>query len=151
MARQKKEEPTRHRLLIYYNLGKRYRSPGILLIFLGLFMFFPSFIDELKNDMVSTDVLAVAGGAFVLIGLAFWLFSWLAIHRSYVQTNPDLLLIRTPFHKTLCQLPPDQAGAASSGGSAFSPKHPQGDGQTPAAPLASRNSRGDDYQIMAGE
>ncbi len=100
MARQKKEEPTRHRLLIYYNLGKRYRSPGILLIFLGLFMFFPSFIDELKNDMVSTDVLAVAGGAFVLIGLAFWLFSWLAIHRSYVQTNPDLLLIRTPFHKT---------------------------------------------------
>lgn len=100
MARQKKEEPTKHRLLVYYNLGKRYRGPGLLLIFLGIIMFLPSFIDALENDIVSSDVLATAGGAFVLIGFAFWLFSWLAIHRSYVQINPDLLLIRTPFRRT---------------------------------------------------
>ena len=37
----------------------------------------------------------------VLVGIAFWLFSILAIRRAYVTCRPDVLEIRTPFYRTL--------------------------------------------------
>jgi hypothetical protein len=106
MARRKIQEGSRgqdavrHPLLVYYNLGKRYRPPGILLIFLGVFSFLPSFISELDNDLIDPKPLAIAGGVLVLVGIAFMLFARLAIHRSYVQCDPEVLVIRTPFART---------------------------------------------------
>lgn len=107
MARQRSKQardgtatPTRHPLLVYYNLGKRYRGPGILLILMGALAFVPSIVDFDKNT-VAPSTLATLGVVLVLVGLAFWLFSTLAIRRAYVQCNPDLLVIRTPFHQIL--------------------------------------------------
>jgi len=102
MARRKQQDaegPIRHPLLVYYNLGKRYRPPALLLVFIGLLSFLPSFINELENDFVEPGALAAAGVVIVLVGVAFWLFSLLAKRRAYVQCLPDVLLIRTPFYK----------------------------------------------------
>jgi hypothetical protein len=108
MARQKnnrtsENRPTaiRHPLLVYRNLGKRYRPPGVLLFLMGLFLFLPSFIKELRNDAVKPEALAGVGAVLVLVGIAFWLFSILAIRRAYVMCRPDVLEIRAPFYRTL--------------------------------------------------
>lgn len=105
MARRRskagQEAPIRHPLLIYYNLGKRYRPLGFLFIFLGIIAFLPSFISELETDFADPDDLALLGGALILVGIAFWLFSMLVKRRAYVQCNPDLLVVRTPFNRTL--------------------------------------------------
>lgn len=95
------EKGVRHILLVYHNLGKRYRSPGILLFIMGLLLFLPSFISDLKSDAVESEALAGVGAVLVLVGLAFWLFSILAMRHSYVQVNRDLLVIRAPFYRTL--------------------------------------------------
>lgn len=92
---------TQHRLLIYKNLGRRYRPPGVLLIVMGLFAFLPTFIGDLQNDQFDAAALAGVGAVLVLAGLGFWLFSTLAIRRSYVQCRPDLLVIRSPFYRTM--------------------------------------------------
>jgi len=86
---------------VYYNLGRRYRGPGILLLLMGLLLFLPSFISELENDYASPNALAGVGVVVVLVGVAFLLFARLAIRRSYVEVNPDLLVIRTPFYRVL--------------------------------------------------
>ncbi len=90
-----------HPLLVYQMLGQRYRPPGVLLILMGLFLFLPSFITELENETVEPAVLARLGGVIVLVGLAFVLFATLAIRRAYVACTPDLLIIRTPFYRTI--------------------------------------------------
>ncbi len=95
------QEFIRYPLLVYYNLGRRYRPPGLLLIFLGLFMFLPSFISELKNELVDPDALAAAGGVLVIIGLAFLMFARLMIRRAYVQCAPEVLVVQAPFFQTL--------------------------------------------------
>jgi hypothetical protein len=95
------QEATRHPLLIYYNLSKRYRPLGILFIFLGILSLLPSFISELETDFADPDDLAIVGGVLLLVGIAFWLFSILAKRRAYVQCNPDLIVVRTPFNRTL--------------------------------------------------
>ena len=92
---------TRQPLLVYYNLGRRYRPPAVLLIVAGLLLFLPSFIMELENEQVSPDALAGVAVVLILVGIAFWLFTTLAMKRAYVQANPDLLVIRTPFYRTL--------------------------------------------------
>jgi len=91
----------RHPLLVYRMLGRRYRPPGVLLILMGLLLFLPSFIVELENEAVEPAALARLGGVLVLVGLAFMLFAALAIRRAYVVCTPDLLVIRTPFYRTV--------------------------------------------------
>jgi hypothetical protein len=103
MARGKKPKTTaaRHPLLVYYNLGRRYRPPGVLLFLMGSFLFLPSFFSELRNDAVEPGALAGVGAVLVLVGIAFGLFSRLAKRRAYVQCRPDLLEIHTPFYRVL--------------------------------------------------
>lgn len=90
-----------HRLLVYYNLGKRYRPPAVLLIVMGLLAFLPLVFPELENEAFDPEALAVVGGVVVLVGVAFWLFATLAMRRAYVMCRPDLLVIRAPFYRTL--------------------------------------------------
>lgn len=94
-------EETRHPLLIYYNLGRRYRPPALLLMLMGLFMLLPRYLEELQNEWVDPDDLALFGVVVFLVGFGMWLFAWLAIHRAYVQCRSDLLVIRTPFYRVL--------------------------------------------------
>jgi hypothetical protein len=108
MARHKDNETSakrpvavRHPLLVYRNLGKRYRSPGALLFLMGVLLFLPSFIKELQNDAVKPEALAGVGVVLVLVGIAYWLFSILAIRRAYVECRPDVMEIHTPFYRTL--------------------------------------------------
>jgi len=68
---------------------------------MGVLLFLPSFIKELQNNAVKPEALAGVGGVLVLVGIAFWLFSILAIRRAYVECRPDVLEIRTPFYRTL--------------------------------------------------
>lgn len=107
MARRKNEEQdanqqqiVRHPLLVYYNLGRRYRPPGVLLFLMGPFFFLPHFIRELDKGIIDSDALAVIGGVVMLAGLGFWLFSMLAKRRAYVLCRSDVLEIRTPFYRT---------------------------------------------------
>ncbi|HEX3054223.1 MAG TPA: hypothetical protein VHP83_26445 [Aggregatilineaceae bacterium] len=95
------EKVVRHPLLVYYNLGKRYRSPGILFILLGMLSFLPFFIEDLENDLIDPNTAAGVGAVLILVGLAFVLFARLAMRRSYVQCMPDLMLVRTPFYSAL--------------------------------------------------
>ncbi len=103
MARGKNPKATaaRHPLLVYYNLGRRYRPPGLLLFLMGLFLFLPKFFREFRNDAVEPGALAGVGAVLVLVGIAFMLFARLARRRAYVQCRPDLLEIRTPFYRVL--------------------------------------------------
>jgi hypothetical protein len=115
MARRKKDQqqaaqpdrptdqkkPIRHPLLIYYNLGKRYRGPGFFMVIIGLIFFLPALFSELETDAVEKEALALVGIVLVLAGLGFWLFSQLARRQAYVCCRPDLLEIRTPFFRTL--------------------------------------------------
>jgi hypothetical protein len=94
-------DATHHPLLVYYNLGKRYRPPGILLFLTGLVFFLPSFVSDLKNDLVEPEALAQMGAVVTLAGVGFWLFSILAKRRAYVLCRPDLLEIRTPFYRVM--------------------------------------------------
>ncbi len=108
MARRKSTEQnddqqkiTRHPLLVYYNLGRRYRPPAVLLILMGPFFFLPHFIDELNKNIIDPDKMAIIGGVVILAGLGFLLFSILAKRRSYVLCRPDVLEIHTPFYRVL--------------------------------------------------
>ena len=91
----------KHPLLVYRNLGRRYRPPALLLIVLGVFAPLPHWITELQNEWVAPDVLAKVGGVLILAGVGFWLFARLAERRAYVQCRPDLLVVRSPFRRTL--------------------------------------------------
>jgi hypothetical protein len=107
MARRKEqaeevEQPqmVRHPLLVYYNMGKRYRGPGLMLFLLGPFLTLPSFVDELDRGLVDKDALAIIGGVITLAGLGLLLLSILAKRRAYVLCKSDILEIRTPFYRT---------------------------------------------------
>jgi hypothetical protein len=98
---QKEQEVTRHPLLVYRNLGKRYRPVGIVFMFMGILSFLPVFISDLEDSSVDSGSMAAVGVTLLLVGAAFWLFAILAIRRSYVQIKPDLLEIRAPFYRTV--------------------------------------------------
>lgn len=91
----------KHPLLVYRNLGRRYRPPALLLIVLGVFAQLPNWITELQNEWVAPETLAQVGGVLILVGVGFWLFATLAKRRAYVQCRPDLLAVRSPFRRTL--------------------------------------------------
>lgn len=108
MARRKAQAPEadqpqmiRHPLLVYHNLGRRYRPPGILLFLLGPFLLLPHFVKELDQGIADPDDLAIIGGVITLAGLGLWLFSVLAKRRAYVLCRGDVLEIRTPFYRAL--------------------------------------------------
>jgi hypothetical protein len=108
MARRKGTEQdadqqkiSRHPLLVYYNLGRRYRPPAVLLILMGPFFFLPRYIRELNKDIVDPDKMAIIGGVVMLAGVGLLLFSILAKRRSYVLCRPDVLEIHTPFYRVL--------------------------------------------------
>ena len=108
MGKQGKEQASkaaslgvRHPLLIYRNLGRRYRPPALLLIVLGLFAQLPNKVAELQNEWVAPEALAKVGGVLILAGVGFWLFATLAERRAYVQCRPDVLVVRSPFRRTL--------------------------------------------------
>lgn len=92
---------TRHPLLVYYNLGRRYRPPAILFVLLGAIMLLPSVLDDLQNNLVPPEALGVTGVALILVGLALWLFSILLKRRAYVECTPEILVVRTPFYRVL--------------------------------------------------
>lgn len=94
------KDNTRHPLLVYANFGRRYRSPGMLLIILGVLFFIPLFASDLQTDAVQPEALAGVGLVVLLVGMGFWFMAWLALNRAYVQCQPDLLTIRTPFYRT---------------------------------------------------
>ena len=83
------------------NLGRRYRPPALLLMVMGLFALLPSFIEELQNDAIEPESLALVGLVVILVGAGLWLFSVLASVRSYVEVRPDVLLVREPFRRTM--------------------------------------------------
>jgi len=91
----------RHPLLVYRMLARRYRPPGVLLVLMGLLLFLPGFISELENEAVEPATLAHLGGVFVLVGVAFLLFAALAARRAYVVCTPEVMIIRTPFYRTV--------------------------------------------------
>ena len=91
----------KHPLLVYRNLARRYRPPALLLIVLGIFAQLPNWITELQNEWVAPETLAKVGGVLILVGVGFWLFATLAERRAYVQCRPDLLVVRSPFRRTL--------------------------------------------------
>ena len=93
--------PIRHPLLIYHNLGKRYRGPGIFMLIIGLIFFLPALVSDLESSMVKKEALGLVGMVLALAGLGFWLFSQLARRKAYIQCRPDLIEIRTPFSRTL--------------------------------------------------
>ncbi len=95
------ERGTKHPLLIYRNLGRRYKPPALLLIVLGFFAQLPNWIVELQNEWVEPEALAKVGGVLILVGVGFWLFAVLAEKRAYVQCRPDLLVVRSPFRRTM--------------------------------------------------
>lgn len=99
--RESAREVRRHPLLVYYNLGRRYRPPALLLMILGLFAFLPGFIEELDTGVAEPETLAVVGLVLILVGVALWLFTVLATHYSYVEARPDVLVVRGPFHQTV--------------------------------------------------
>ena len=106
MARQDEPDSSapevrRHPLLVYRNLGRRYRPPALLLMVMGLFALLPLFFEELQNDAVDPQALAVVGLVLILVGAAMWLFSVVASVRSYVEVRPDVLLVRGPFRRTM--------------------------------------------------
>ena len=108
MARRKSTEQdaeqqkiSRHPLLIYYNLGRRYRPPAVLLILMGPFFLLPRYIEELNQHIVDPDKMAIIGGVVILVGVGLLLFSMLAKRRSYVLCRPDVLEIHTPFYRVL--------------------------------------------------
>jgi hypothetical protein len=108
MARRKSTEQdpeqlkvSRHPLLVYFNLGRRYRPPAILLILMGPFFFLPRYVRELNKDIVDPDKMAIIGGVVILVGLGLLFFSMLAKRRSYVLCRPDVLEIHTPFYRVL--------------------------------------------------
>ncbi len=106
MSRRRKKQqqtdaPKRHPLLVYHNLGRRYRPPAVLLMAMGIFALLPALIPELENEAVDPQALAGVGVVVILVGIAFWLFTVLALRRSYVECAPDLLVIRTPFNRRL--------------------------------------------------
>ncbi|MBN1201503.1 MAG: hypothetical protein JXJ20_06570 [Anaerolineae bacterium] len=141
MARQREDkarrnqQATRHPLLIYYNMGKRYRAPGMLLMVMGLLLFLPSFISELESNIAEPAALARLGAVVLLVGLAFWLFSTLAIRRSYVQCNPDLFVIRTPFYRVLVSYRRIRQYQPVQVGQVFSRKELKGMGKPLIRPL----------------
>lgn len=106
MARQKEgrtpaQDRSRHPLLVYHNLGRRYRPPALLLMFMGFVALLPSAIEELQNDTVDPDALAMVGLVVILTGVGMWLFSVLAMERSYVEVRPEVLVVRGPFRQTM--------------------------------------------------
>lgn len=106
MARQEQpatpaREVQRHPLLVYHNLGRRYRPPALLLMVMGLFALLPTFIGELENDAVEPETLALFGLVVILVGAGLWLLSVLATVRSYVEVRPDVLLVSGPFRRTM--------------------------------------------------
>jgi hypothetical protein len=92
---------TRHPLLVYYNLSRRYRPIAILFVLLGLILLLPSVFGGLNRDVIAPELLGVIGIVVLLVGLAFWLFSVLVKRRSYVECTPEILVIRTPFYRVL--------------------------------------------------
>jgi hypothetical protein len=108
MARRKSTEQKadqqktlRHPLLVYVNLGRRYRPPAVLMIVMGPFFFLPRYVRELNKNMIDPDKFAIIGGVVMLAGLGFLLFSILAKRQAYVLCRPDVLEIHTPFYRVL--------------------------------------------------
>lgn len=99
--KQRHDNPLRHPLLIYQQLGRRYRPPALLFTVMGIFGVLPALISELENEHVDPDALAVVGVVLILVGIALWLFTILALRRSYVESRPDVLLVRGPFYRKL--------------------------------------------------
>jgi len=95
---QTARDTVRHPLLVYVNLGRRYRAPGLLLIITGAALFLPLFIRDLQSDDVKPETLASVGLVVLLVGIGFWLFAWMALNRAYVQCGKDVLTVRTPFY-----------------------------------------------------
>ncbi|NLF77138.1 MAG: hypothetical protein GX573_15685 [Chloroflexi bacterium] len=91
----------RHPLLVYHNLGRRYRPMAVLFVLVGVILLLPSLFDSLDSDVIAADLLGIIGIVVILVGLALWLFSILAKHRAYVEVSPEILTIRTPFYRTL--------------------------------------------------
>lgn len=91
----------KHPLLVYHNLGRRYRPPALLFIVMGIFALLPRWIEELQISDVDPYALASVGGVLILVGVGFWLFSTIAMRRAYVMCRSDLLVVRSPFYRTL--------------------------------------------------
>ncbi len=125
----------RHPLLVYRALGRRYRPPAVLLIVLGLFAQLPSVVSELQNEWVEPGVLAKVGGVLVLVGVGFWLFATLAEKRAYVQCRPDLLVVRSPFRRTLVSYRRIRQVRAVPLGDVFERQQVKGLGRVLLAPL----------------
>ncbi len=92
---------TRHPLLVYYNLSRRYRPSALLFVLLGLILLLPSVFEGLQSDVIAPELLGVIGIVVLLVGLALWLFSILVKRRSYVECTPEILVVRTPFYRVL--------------------------------------------------
>lgn len=97
-ARSKKQQAQRHPLLVYYNLGKRYRSPGVLLILLGLASLLPMVIEDLQQEQIAPEALAGVGVGLIAVGLALLVFARLNMRRAYVEVKPSVVLVKTPFY-----------------------------------------------------
>ncbi len=91
---------TRHPLLVYRFIARRYRPAGVLLFVMGLFALLPWLIPALrfKNAVVGYTTLAYIGLGSLILGAIVWIVSLRIERRAYVQCNPQYLVIRAPFH-----------------------------------------------------
>ncbi len=50
----------RHPLLVYHNLGRRYRPMAVLFVLVGVILLLPSLFDSLDSDVIAADLLGIS-------------------------------------------------------------------------------------------
>src|SRR5262249_19965452 len=99
MAREK--SGTKHRLILYRFVGRRYRPAGVLLIAMGLIALLPSYVPQLRfaNAVLTYNQLAILGVAAIIGGLVLFIIGSLIESQAYVQCLPDYFVIHTLLHR----------------------------------------------------
>lgn len=91
----------KHPLLIYYNLSKRYHGSGMCLLFLGIMLIIPYFLEDLNNEWIDEKNAAILGAVSVFAGLGLWWIARRARRNAYIQCRPDLMVVQTPFFRAM--------------------------------------------------
>ncbi len=89
---------SKHPLLVYRLVARRYRPMGVLLFALGLLAQLPWFVPELRlrGTILTYEQLAYFGLGLLTVGALIWIISIFRARRAYIQCLPQYLVIRTP-------------------------------------------------------
>jgi hypothetical protein len=101
MAKKRRGKGSRHRLLVYYQLGQRMRTPPLLTAFLGLVLLAIGWmgnkqIIEGGNAFLLESLWAKRALIFLMIAMSILLYILFLIisRRSYVQPRPKALRVQ---------------------------------------------------------